>query len=68
VVELDGELHNDPHSLHRVAVRSDALARLGHEVLRFWNNSVLRDTPAMLAVVARRVAALSQTLAPTVSR
>jgi len=36
------------------------LAAHGFEVRRFWNNDVLRDTAAVLAVIAERVRALSR--------
>ena len=60
VIELDGGQHNDHSGQTHDAVRSDVLAAHGFEVRRFWNNDVLRDTAAVLAVIAERVRALTR--------
>ena len=62
VVELDGGQHNDPRGHYRDGVRSDVLAGYGYAVIRFWDNDVLRDTSAVLEVIARRAEALTPTL------
>jgi very-short-patch-repair endonuclease len=62
VVELDGGQHNDPRSKYRDGVRSDVLAGHGYAVVRFWDNDVLRDTPSVLEVIARRAATPTPTL------
>jgi hypothetical protein len=54
VVELDGGQHADPCGLERDRVRTAALEERGYEVIRFWDNDVLRDTQAVLAAIARR--------------
>ena len=53
VVELDGGQHNDSRGRYRDGVRSDVLAGYGYAVIRFWDNDVLRDTSAVLEVIAR---------------
>jgi len=63
VVELDGGQHNDERSRYRDGVRTDVLASHDFEVIRFWDNDVLRDTPAVLAEIVRRAA-----LTPALSR
>ena len=63
VIELDGGQHNDERQRHRDAVRSDVLASHGFQVIRFWDNDVLRDTQAVLSEILRRAA-----LTPTLSR
>jgi very-short-patch-repair endonuclease len=60
VVELDGGQHNEPRGLYRDGVRSDVLAGYGYAVIRFWDNDVLRDTSAVLEVIARCAEALTQ--------
>jgi very-short-patch-repair endonuclease len=53
VVELDGGQHADPCGLERDRVRTAALEERGYEVIRFWDNDVLRDTQAVLTTIAR---------------
>jgi very-short-patch-repair endonuclease len=57
VIELDGGQHADPRGLERDRVRTAALEERGYEVIRFWNNDVLRDTQAVLATIARHALA-----------
>jgi len=68
VIELDGGQHNEPRKRYLDGVRTDVLAGHGFEVVRFWDNDVLRDTPAVLAVIAHRAAVLRAALTPTLSR
>jgi very-short-patch-repair endonuclease len=67
VVELDGGQHNDERHRRSDAIRSDLLVARGFEVLRFWDNDVMRDTDAIIAVIARRIEALTRA-APDLSR
>jgi adenine-specific DNA-methyltransferase len=60
VVELDGGQHNDERGRHQDAVRSDLLVGYGLEVLRFWDNDVLRETDAVIAVIEERIRALTR--------
>ena len=60
VVELDGGQHGLPHALLHDGVRTDVLAGHGLEVVRFWDNDVLRDTDAVIAAIARKITALSR--------
>jgi very-short-patch-repair endonuclease len=57
VIELDGRQHADPRGLERDRVRTAALEERGYEVIRFWNNDVLRVTQAVLATIARQALA-----------
>jgi very-short-patch-repair endonuclease len=61
VVELDGGQHNDQRHIVHDTVRSDFLAGLGFEVLRFWGNEVMRDTDVIISVIAERITALTRT-------
>ena len=62
VVELDGGQHNESGGAFHDGVRSDVLAAHGFEVVRFWNDDVLRDTATVVAAIAARVGALTPTL------
>ena len=54
IVELDGGQHASAQIHWSDCVRTDVLAAHGFEVLRFWDNDVLANTPGVLAVIARR--------------
>jgi very-short-patch-repair endonuclease len=60
VIELDGSQHMQDTAQRRDATRTAVLAAHGFEVLRFWDNDVLRDFDAVLqsiaGVVRRRIA------------
>ena len=43
IVEIDGSQHGRDGKLRADASRSAALENLGWEVLRFWNDDVLKD-------------------------
>lgn len=51
VVELDGGQHSE--QVEYDAVRTMFLEREGYRVLRFWNDEVLRETEAVLEVIAK---------------
>jgi len=67
-VELDGGQHNLEADQRRDARRDAYLAEHGIQVLRFWNNDVLRETEAVLeaiyAAVVERVNAVPSPPAP----
>jgi very-short-patch-repair endonuclease len=49
VIELDGEQHAEQAT--RDALRSEALARRGYRVLRFWNDEALTNMDGVLEVI-----------------
>jgi very-short-patch-repair endonuclease len=55
VIELDGSQHMQPAEQCRDAARTAVLAAHGFEVIRFWDNDVLRDVDAVLQSIARVV-------------
>jgi len=48
VIELDGGQHGEDREAGRDEERTAWLKVRGYEVLRFWNNEVLRDMEAVL--------------------
>ncbi|MEL6918027.1 MAG: endonuclease domain-containing protein [Bacteroidota bacterium] len=48
VIELDGEIHNDPSQIIYDAKRTKRLMDLGHRVLRFENKLVFDNLPSVL--------------------
>ena len=56
-VELDGGQHNEPAGCAYDERRSAYLHAHGIEVLRFWNNDVLRDTEAVLEAIFQAIEA-----------
>ena len=50
VIEVDGSQHAD--AAVQDATRTAALEEAGFRVLRFWNNEVLAQTDAVVAVIA----------------
>jgi very-short-patch-repair endonuclease len=60
IVELDGGQHNTCKGLDHDAIRSEVLAARGFEILRFWNNDVLQNTPGVLEAISRRLRALTR--------
>jgi len=55
VVEVDGSQHQFEKGLRKDAVRDDWLVAQGLAVLRFDNLQVLRETDAVVEVIAQRV-------------
>ena len=51
IIEVDGSQH--VQQAERDARRDDYLTGLGFNVLRFWDNSVLKETGAVLEVIAQ---------------
>ncbi len=48
VVEVDGGQHQDSET---DVLRDQSLQEAGFRVLRFWNNQVLQETPAVVEVI-----------------
>ena len=59
IIKLDGSQHDD----ERDAARSRFLEAKGFEVMRFWDNDVLRETNAVLESILSSVG--NRTLTPT---
>jgi len=59
-IELDGGQHAEKRAQTHDVIRSDVLAGYGLEVMRFWDNDVLRETDAVIAAIARKVMALTR--------
>lgn len=55
VVELDGGQHFDTENRVKDIARDRALSRLGLKVLRFDNYQALRETEAVIEVIAHEV-------------
>jgi very-short-patch-repair endonuclease len=55
VIELDGEQHAEQaaHDAHR----SEALARRGYRVLRFWNDELFMNTDGVLEMILQTLMA-----------
>ena len=51
-VEVDGGQHNEASEIMRDAARTQWLEAQGFEVLRFWNNDVLRNGAGCQEVIA----------------
>ena len=64
VIELDGGQHAEDAGVAHDQKRSDAMAALGFQTLRFWNNEVLLQTEAVL----EKILQFAETLTPTLSR
>ena len=64
VIELDGGQHAENAGVAHDHKRSDAMAALGFQTLRFWNNDVLLQTEAVL----EKILQFADTLTPTLSR
>jgi very-short-patch-repair endonuclease len=64
IVELDGSQHGDVGAVEYDRKRSEDLACLGFQVLRFWDNHVLAETQSVL----EKIYQVAQTLTPTLSR
>ena len=64
VIELDGGQHSEETEVSYDLKRSDDMAALGFQTLRFWNNEVLLQTEAVL----EKILQVAITLTPTLSR
>jgi very-short-patch-repair endonuclease len=54
-VELDGGQHNHPEAREYDVARSEFLNAHGIEVIRFWNDEVLRGIEGVLAILEQKV-------------
>jgi len=64
VIELDGGQHAEESGNRNDQQRSDAMAVLGFQTLRFWNHEVLTETNAVL----EKILQIAETLTPALSR
>jgi len=53
IIELDGGVHNDPIQSMNDAERTQRLTQLGYTVLRFRNDTVFSNLPAVFDEIAR---------------
>ena len=56
VIEVDGGQHNEPRGEVKDSARSAWLRSQGFEVLRFWNNDVMRNGAGCQQLIAEAVA------------
>ncbi len=54
IVELDGEVHNDPMQSEYDTKRSDWLISMGHKIIRFENKLVFTDLENVLFAIAEQ--------------
>lgn len=54
-VELDGGQHAEKENKEYDVVRTDYLNGIGIEVLRFWNNEVIKNIEGVLQVIEERL-------------
>ncbi len=52
VIELDGEVHNDPMQTEYDAIRDARLREMGFKILRFENKEVFQNSEAVLYMIA----------------
>ena len=64
VIELDGGQHAEESGNRYDRKRSDAIAALGFQTLRFWNHEVLSETDAVL----EKILQVAETLTLALSR
>jgi len=53
IIEVDGGQHIDQYEYDQVRTRY--LISLGYKVIRFWNNDVLANTPAVLEKIREEI-------------
>jgi very-short-patch-repair endonuclease len=66
-VELDGGQHNQDAEVRRDAGRTAELERRGVQVVRYWNDEVLKQTESVLEDLMLRVQQLGASLTPSPS-
>ncbi|WP_223033937.1 endonuclease domain-containing protein [Hanstruepera marina] len=52
IIELDGEVHNNPVTQEYDNIRSSYLENLGYTVIRFENKLVFENLPSVLKAIA----------------
>ena len=57
-IEVDGRVHEDEDRIVRDLARTEAIERLGWQVLRFSNENVSRDPEAVAAAIGRTAQAI----------
>lgn len=62
-VELDGGQHAEEENKEYDAIRTDYLKGIGIEVLRFWNNEVMKNIEGVLQVIEERLNSFQPPLA-----
>ena len=55
IIELDGEVHDDPEQQKRDAIREQILRKMGFNILRITNNMLLTRPESTLESVLLRV-------------
>ncbi|MEI7983889.1 MAG: endonuclease domain-containing protein [Bacteroidota bacterium] len=55
VIEVDGEIHDDPQAISHDQNRTAELNNLGLRVIRFTNEQVENDLPEVLRIIARHL-------------
>jgi very-short-patch-repair endonuclease len=55
VVEVDGQYHNSPEQIISDRIRTEALSKLGIEVIRFTNDQVLKNLEQVLQTIVERL-------------
>ncbi len=68
VIELDGEVHNDPMQAEYDTARSERLKLLGNKILRFENNIMFNDMEGVLRTIQENFDSESTTLSPPKNR
>ncbi|WP_223033974.1 endonuclease domain-containing protein [Hanstruepera marina] len=53
IIELDGEVHNNPKAVSYDEIRTGYLNELGYQVLRFENKMVFNQLPSVLQDIIR---------------
>lgn len=54
IIELDGQVHNNPAAVLADEERDKRLAELGYKVLRFENKDVFRSTEWLIAEIEKQ--------------
>jgi very-short-patch-repair endonuclease len=55
VIELDGEIHDDPFQKERDQERTDILQSMGLKVIRFRNKEVLDNPEDVVSIIAEKL-------------
>jgi very-short-patch-repair endonuclease len=64
-VEVDGGVHDENEQREQDALRTALLDQYGYQVVRFRNEEVLRDLPAVEARIRDEIAARGEVLPPS---
>ncbi len=52
IIELDGEVHNNPDQMEYDSIRTTILESLGYTILRFENKAVFEHLPYVLEEIS----------------